>query len=43
MMSGGAERMRILALGVQPAINASIIMQLLAVAIPYLKPLRRGR
>ena len=38
MMSGGAlSECTLFALGVQPAINASIIMQLLAVAIPYLE------
>ena len=41
MMSGGAlSECTLFALGVQPAINASIIMQLLAVAIPYLENLR---
>ena len=42
MMSGGAlSQCTIFALGVQPAINASIIMQLLAVAIPYLENLAK--
>ena len=42
MMSGGAlSECTIFALGVQPAINASIIMQLLAVAIPYLENLTK--
>ena len=42
MMSGGAlSECTIFALGVQPAINASIIMQLLAVAIPYLENLAK--
>ena len=42
MMSGGAlSECTIFALGVQPAINASIIMQLLAVAIPYLENLSK--
>ena len=38
MMSGGAlSECTLFAVGVTPAINASIIMQLLAVAIPYLE------
>ncbi len=38
MMSGGAmSRCTIFALGVQPYINATIIIQLLCVAIPYLE------
>ena len=42
MMSGGAlERASIFALSIQPYINASIIMQLLAVAIPALERLRK--
>ena len=42
MMSGGAlSECTLFALGVQPAINASIIMQLLAVAIPYLENLAK--
>ena len=42
MMSGGAlSECTLFALGVQPAINASIIMQLLAVAIPYLENLTK--
>ena len=42
MMSGGAlSECTLFALGVQPAINASIIMQLLAVAIPYLETLAK--
>ena len=42
MMSGGAlERSSIFALSIQPYINASIIMQLLAVAIPALERLRK--
>ena len=42
MMSGGAlSECTVFALGVQPAINASIIMQLLAVAIPYLENLTK--
>lgn len=42
MMSGGAlSQCTIFALGVQPAINASIIMQLLTVAIPYLENLSK--
>ena len=42
MMSGGAlSECTPFALGVQPAINASIIMQLLAVAIPYLENLTK--
>ena len=42
MMSGGAlSECTIFALGVQPYINASIIMQLLTVAIPYLENLAK--
>ncbi len=42
MFSGGAlERLSLFALGVMPYISASIIMQLLAVAIPQLKELRK--
>ena len=42
MMSGGAlERASIFALSIQPYINASIIMQLLAVAIPALERMRK--
>jgi len=42
MMSGGAlERASIFALSIQPYINASIIMQLLAVAIPALERLKK--
>ncbi len=41
-MTGGAfSSASLFALGVQPYINASIIMQLLAVAIPYLERLRK--
>ena len=42
MMSGGAlSECTLFALGVQPAINASIIIQLLTVAIPYLENLSK--
>ena len=42
MMSGGAmSRCTIFALGVQPYINATIIIQLLCVAIPYLENLSK--
>jgi preprotein translocase subunit SecY len=42
MFSGGAlERLSLFALGVMPYISASIIMQLLSVAIPQLKELRK--
>ena len=42
MMSGGAlSRCTIFALGVTPYINASIIVQLLCVAIPYLENLAK--
>lgn len=42
MMSGGAlSQCTLFALGVQPAINASIIIQLLVVAIPYLENLSK--
>ena len=42
MFSGGAlERMSIFALGVMPYISASIIMQLLTVAVPYLEQLKK--
>ena len=42
MMSGGAmSRCTIFALGVQPYINATIIIQLLTVAIPYLENLSK--
>jgi preprotein translocase subunit SecY len=42
MFSGGAlERLSLFALGVMPYISASIIMQLLAVAIPQLKEMRK--
>lgn len=42
LISGGAlGRFSILALGVTPYINASIIMQLLTVAIPYLENLQK--
>lgn len=42
MMSGGAlSKCTLFALGVQPAINASIIIQLLCVAIPYLENLSK--
>ena len=42
MMSGGAlSQCTLFALGVQPAINASIIIQLLTVAIPYLENLSK--
>ena len=42
MMSGGAlSRCTIFALGVTPYINASIIVQLLTVAIPYLENLAK--
>jgi len=42
MMSGGAlSQCTLFALGVQPAINASIIIQLLCVAIPYLENLTK--
>lgn len=42
MMSGGAmSNCTLFALGVQPAINASIIIQLLCVAIPYLENLSK--
>jgi len=42
MMSGGAlERASIFALSIQPYINASIIMQLLAVAIPAIERLKK--
>ena len=42
MFSGGAlERLSLFALGVMPYISASIIMQLLAAAIPQLKELRK--
>ncbi len=42
MMSGGAlEQAKIFALSIQPYINASIIMQLLAVAIPSLERLSK--
>ena len=42
MMSGGAlSQCTLFALGVQPYINASIIMQLLCVAIPYLENLTK--
>ena len=37
MMSGGLSQASILALGIQPYINASIIIQLLTVAIPALE------
>ena len=44
MMSGGAlSRCTLFALGVTPYINASIIVQLLTVAIPRWKTLRRNR
>ena len=44
MMSGGAlSRCTLFALGVTPYINASIIVQLLTVAIPRWKILRRNR
>ena len=42
MFSGGAvERMSIFALGIIPYISASIIMQLLTVAVPYLEQLKK--
>ena len=42
VMSGGAfEQAKIFALSIQPYINASIIMQLLAVAIPALERLSK--
>ena len=42
MFSGGAlERMSIFALGVMPYISASIIMQLLTVAVPHLEQLKK--
>ena len=42
MISGGAfSRFSILALGVMPYINASIIMQLLTIAIPQLEQLSK--
>ncbi len=42
MFSGGAlERMSILALGIMPYISASIIMQLMTVAVPVLEQLKK--
>ena len=42
MFSGGAlERMSILALGIMPYISASIIVQLMGMAIPYLQKLQK--
>lgn len=42
MFTGGAiERLTIFALGIMPAISASIIMQLLTVVIPYLEKLAK--
>lgn len=42
LMSGGAfSRCSIFAMGVMPYINASIIMQLLTIAIPYLEQLQK--
>ena len=42
MFSGGAlERMSILALGIMPYISASIIMQLMTVAVPTLEQLKK--
>ena len=45
MISGGAfNKFSIFAMGVIPYINASIIMQLLTIAIPYLEQLsKEGR
>ncbi|RLC28304.1 MAG: preprotein translocase subunit SecY [Deltaproteobacteria bacterium] len=42
MFSGGAlSRMSVMALGIMPYISASIILELLAVVIPYLEKLRK--